>query len=112
MSLRLDRTLLVGLLLGGGLSTPAQVLAQEAEPITSRVELVLLQEDGQLKAFSLSTGSGAHVETQSFTSDGGIATGVTVSTDVMALDADESEPGLYTSDVGTLIQGNGRDPAS
>lgn len=103
MSLRARSTFLTGLLLGAGLGLAGTGQAQEAEPTTSRVELMLVQEDSQLKAFSLSTGSGAYVETQSLASDTAIATGVIASTDPVASTQADNEFVFYTSDVGTTL---------
>lgn len=95
-------TLLVGLLLGLGLASPAA--AQETPPVTSRVELTLVQQDGRTQAFSLSMGQGTYVETQSFASADVIATGVIASDAPVGSSSTENGFELYTSDVGTTLQ--------
>ena len=101
MTYRLPLTLLAaGLALQAGL---ARAQETPTEPSTD-VELVLIQEGDRTKAFSLSIGQGAYVETQAFVSPEAIATGVMAS--VNPIETNERKDGFdfYTSSVATTLE--------
>lgn len=104
MNLPRHVTLILGLLLAAELGPAGATQAQDAGPVSSKVELTLVQEDGQVKALSVSVGHGAYVETQSSITDIGIATGVIASVHPVASSSNGGGFDLFTSDLGALAE--------